>query len=59
MAVDIARLWLFRFATLFFCRYVLHMGVESIWYSVVISNGLAPLTLMIVYLTGYWKVRRI
>ena len=59
MAVDIARLWVFRFATLFFCQYVLHMGVESIWYSVVISNGLAPLTLMIVYFTGYWKRKRI
>ena len=59
MAVDIARLWLFRFATLFFCQKILHMGVESIWYSVVISNGLAPVALMIVYLTGYWKKKRI
>ena len=59
MAVDIARLWIFRFATLFFCQKVLHMGVESIWYSVVISNGLAPFTLMIIYLTGYWKKKRI
>ncbi len=59
MAVDVIRLWGFRFATLFFCERVLNMGVESIWYSVVVSNGLAALCLFIVYLTGYWKKSRI
>ncbi len=59
MVVDIARLWIFRFATLYICQNILQLGVESIWYSVVISNGIAPLVLGIVYLTGYWKKSRI
>ena len=59
MAVDVARLWIFRFATLFVCEKLLHMGVESIWYAVVVSNALAPMVLVIVYLTGYWKRKRI
>ncbi len=59
MAVDVIRLWGFRFATLYFCERVLNMGVASVWYSVVVSNGLAALCLFIVYLTGYWKKSRI
>ena len=55
MIVDISRLWVFRFATLFFCETVLNMGVRSVWYSVVISNGIAALVLYVVYLTGRWK----
>lgn len=59
MAVDVLRLWVFRFATLFVCQKILHLGVESIWYCVVVSNALAPIVLVIVYLTGYWKRKRI
>lgn len=59
MAIDVARLWIFRFATLFICEDVLNMGVRSIWYSVVVSNGLSALCLFIVFLTGYWKKDRI
>ncbi len=55
MAVDASRLWIFRFATLFFCETVLQMGVRSIWYSVVVSNALSSLVLMILYFTGLWK----
>ncbi len=55
MAVDIARLWVFRFATLYVCEEFLHMGVRSIWYSVVVSNGIAAVVLYLVYRTGYWK----
>lgn len=58
MAMDVTRLWVFRFATLFVCENLLHMGVASIWYSVVISNALSPLCLYIIYKTGYWKQKR-
>ena len=59
MAVDASRLWVFRFATLFVCEQLLHMGVRSVWYSVVISNGISAAILFIVYKSGYWKKRKI
>lgn len=59
MAVDASRLWVFRFATLFVCQQLLHMGVRSVWYSVVVSNGISAVLLYIVYKTGYWKKNRI
>lgn len=55
MAVDVARLWVFRFGTLYVCEEILHMGVRSVWYSVVVSNGLAAVVLYLVYKTGYWR----
>ena len=55
MVVDVSRLWVFRFGTLFVCEQFLHMGVRSVWYSVVVSNGIAAVILYIVYLTGRWK----
>ncbi|MBD5445136.1 MAG: MATE family efflux transporter [Lachnospiraceae bacterium] len=59
MVIDAARLWVFRFATLFICEEWLHMGVRSVWYSVVVSNGLSAVLLYIVYKTNYWKKKRI
>lgn len=59
MIIDAARLWVFRFATLFICEVWLHMGVRSVWYSVVVSNGLSAIVLYIVYRTGYWRRKRI
>lgn len=59
MLVDVSRLWVFRFATLYVCESLLHMGVRSIWYSVVVSNGISAVLLYLVYLTGYWKKERI
>lgn len=59
MAVDVTRLWVFRFVTLWFCESVLHMGVRSIWYSVVISNGISAAILYILYRSGIWKKVRI
>ncbi len=59
MLVDVSRLWVFRFATLYVCERLLHMGVRSIWYSVVVSNGISAVLLYLVYLTGYWKKARI
>ena len=56
MVVDTSRLWIFRFGTLFVCEELLNMGVRSIWYSVVVSNGIAALVLFIVYLTGRWRI---
>lgn len=59
MAVDVTRLWVFRFATLYVCENLLGMGVRSIWYSVVVSNGISAVILFLVYLTGYWRKKRI
>ena len=55
MAVDASRLWIFRFATLFFCENILLMGVRSIWYSVVVSNALSSLLLLILYKCRLWE----
>ena len=55
MVVDASRLWVFRFATLFFCQRVLNMGVESVWYSVVVSNASSAFILFALYFTGLWK----
>lgn len=59
MMIDAARLWIFRFATLYVCETWLNMGVRSVWYSVVVSNGLSALVLFIIYKTGYWRKKRI
>ena len=55
MLVDISRLWLFRFLVLYICESVLHMGVASIWYAVVISNASSSLILYILYKLNLWK----
>lgn len=59
MAVDATRLWVFRFATFYVCEHWLHMGVRSIWYSVVVSNALSSVILYVVYRTGLWKKKRV
>jgi len=59
MAVDATRLWVFRFVTLWFCEAVLKMGVRSVWYSVVVSNGISSVILFILYKTNLWKKTRI
>ena len=59
MAVDAARLWVFRFLTLWFCGTVLEMGVRSVWYSVVVSNGICAAILFALYLSGIWKKPKI
>lgn len=55
MVVDASRIWVFRFVTLFVCEKILHMGVQSIWYSVVVSNGISALIMWTIYKTGIWK----
>lgn len=59
MAVDASRLWIFRFVTLYICESILHLGVQSIWYSVVISNALSALVLYILYHTRIWRKNNI
>lgn len=59
MAVDATRLWIFRFVTLWFCETILHMGVRSVWYSVVVSNGISSVILFILYKSNIWKKTRI
>ncbi len=55
MVVDITRIWVFRLLTLYICETVFHMGVRSIWYSVVISNGISAAILYVLYLMKVWK----
>lgn len=59
MISDASRLWVYRFATLWFCERILHLGVRSVWLSVVISNGIAALVLYILYRSGIWRKNRI
>lgn len=59
MAVDASRLWIFRFVTLYVCESMLHLGVQSIWYSVVISNALSALVLYILYHMKIWRKNKI
>ena len=59
MAMEASRLWIFRFATLWFCETVLKMGVRSVWYSVVVSNGIGAVILYILYRRGIWRKPRI
>lgn len=55
MIIDASRLWVFRFLTLFICESVLSMGVRSIWYSVVVSNGISAAILYVLYRMKLWK----
>lgn len=55
MVIDATRLWVFRFLTLFVCETILHMGVRSIWYSVVVSNGISAALLYMLYRMKIWK----
>ncbi|MDO4300022.1 MAG: MATE family efflux transporter [Clostridia bacterium] len=57
MIVDAARLWVFRFATLFIFSHFFHMAEQSVWYSVVASNGISALIMYICYKLGWWKWR--
>lgn len=59
MAVDASRIWIFRFLTLWICSSILKMGVESIWYAVVVSNATSALILYCLYWTGIWKKRTV
>ena len=59
MAVDAARLWVFRFLTLWVCGDLLQMGVRSVWYSVVVSNGFSAVIFCLLYRLGIWKKARI
>jgi Na+-driven multidrug efflux pump len=55
MIVDASRLWIFRFATLYVCSHFLGMQEQSVWYSVVASNGICSLILWILYKFNFWK----
>ncbi|MBR6028717.1 MAG: MATE family efflux transporter [Clostridia bacterium] len=55
MLSDAARLWVYRFATLWFCSSVLHLGVRSVWLSVVISNAIAAAVMVGMYFSGRWR----
>lgn len=55
MLVDASRLWVFRFLTLFVCETIFQMGVRSIWYSVVVSNGISSAILYVLYRIKLWR----
>jgi len=59
MAIDATRLWIFRFATLWFCEVILDLGVRSVWFSVVVSNAISSVILYILYRMGIWKKEKI
>ncbi len=59
MIIDATRLWVFRFLTLFICENVLHMGVRSIWYCVVVSNGISSAILFILHKTNLWRKKTV
>lgn len=54
MADNMARLWIYRLGTLFFCQNILKMGVRSVWYAVVVSNGISSAILLVLYLSRVW-----
>lgn len=55
MVVDISRLWIFRLGSLYIFQHFFDIGERSVWFAVVLSNGLAAIALWVVYLTGIWK----
>ena len=55
MVNDAARLWVFRFATLFIFKTFFHMEERSVWYSVVVSNAISAFILWVLYKIGVWK----
>ena len=55
MIVEASRLWVFRFATLFICSHFFHMAEQSVWYSVVASNGISAAIMYTFYKLGWWK----
>lgn len=55
MLVDATRLWVFRFLTLFICESVFRMGVRSVWYCVVVSNGISAAILYVLYRSRLWR----
>ncbi|MCD7863754.1 MAG: MATE family efflux transporter [Lachnospiraceae bacterium] len=55
MAVDASRLWVWRFAVLYFCQDVLGMGFESVWWAVVISNFISAGIIYICYRLKLWR----
>jgi Na+-driven multidrug efflux pump len=55
MVIDATRLWVFRFLTLFICEVVFKMGVRSIWYCVVVSNGISAAILFVLYKLDIWR----
>lgn len=57
MAIDASRLWIFRFATLFIFSHFFNMAEESVWYSVVASNGISAGLMYVFYKLGWWKWR--
>ena len=59
MLSDASRLWIFRFATLYVCEHILHLGVRSVWLSVVVSNGISAAILYVLYRMGLWKRSRL
>ena len=59
MVIEATRLWIFRFLSLFICERIFHMGVRSVWYCVVISNGISSVILHILYKMGFWTNSRL
>lgn len=55
MLTEASRLWIFRFASLFAFSTFFGMAEESVWYSVVVSNGISAAVLWVLYKTKLWR----
>lgn len=55
MIVGATRLWVWRFAVLYVCQTYLHMGVESVWWAVVMSNFISTAIIYICYRMNLWR----
>lgn len=55
MVVGATRLWVWRFAVLYICEKYLHMGVASVWWSVVMSNFIASAIMYVCYRMNLWR----
>lgn len=55
MIMDMGRLWFLRLPMILFCKHFTNWGSPSVWYSMIISNGIICIIGIIIYSTGNWQ----
>ena len=55
MILMIGRLWALRLPMILLFKYYTNWGSDSVWYAMVLSNGLTCLVGLGIYLTGRWQ----
>jgi len=53
VVTDLLRIWIFRFSFIYVLSTFFAMGINSIWYAIVISNGLAAFVSLVIYLLKF------